>query len=189
MMLPAPAVRLRRIFKGLEAKAGKDFERSRIKLKRPILIRRVEMRFRGQTKSITVTLPPGELSSETMDWLVEEFRRSYKRIYGPGTAYEEAGIEITTLSLKGMVEIYQPNLTRHPPGGSEPSPALKGRRPVYFEEGSRFIDTEVYQWERLKPGNLLKGPAIVENPATTLVIHPGQEALVDEYMNMVMELM
>ena len=39
----------------------------------------------------------------------------------------------------------------------------------------------IYEMDRLEPGHEVKGPAIVEHPATTLVIHPGDEVFVDEW--------
>ena len=51
-----------------------------------------------------------------------------------------------------------------------------------------FVRTAIYEYERLKPGNVIEGPAIVESPTTTVVIPPEKLARIDPYLNMVIEL-
>jgi N-methylhydantoinase A len=41
--------------------------------------------------------------------------------------------------------------------------------------------------ELLRPGNLIAGPAVVESPATTLLLHPTQSAAVDRYRNLLLQ--
>jgi N-methylhydantoinase A len=47
-------------------------------------------------------------------------------------------------------------------------------------------DVPGVDFERLRPGNTVSGPAIVWTPITTLVVAPGQLARVDEYRNLVL---
>ena len=58
---------------------------------------------------------------------------------------------------------------------------------MFFAELDDFVATEVYDGERLTPGNALSGPAVVELPATTIVVRPGQRLSVDAYRNFVVE--
>ena len=68
--------------------------------------------------------------------------------------------------------------------GEDPEPARVGERQVYFEE---FIQTPVFSMELLRPGNRIAGPAIVESPATTLLLHPRQMASVDRSRNLLLQ--
>jgi N-methylhydantoinase A len=68
-------------------------------------------------------------------------------------------------------------------GGKDPSRALKRKRPC-FSRG-KFVSTPVYDSMRLKPGNLISGPAVVEEPTTTVVIPRGFDCILDEYENYV----
>jgi N-methylhydantoinase A/oxoprolinase/acetone carboxylase beta subunit len=45
------------------------------------------------------------------------------------------------------------------------------------------VDTDIYIFDKLQAGNIIKGPAIIEATKTTIVIHPDQTASVDEYLN------
>jgi N-methylhydantoinase A len=59
---------------------------------------------------------------------------------------------------------------------------------VYFETHGDYVDTPVYDGALVQPGNLIPGPAIVEEPDTTIVVYPGQEAMLDHYQTYVIEL-
>src|SRR5262245_53721566 len=68
--------------------------------------------------------------------------------------------------------------------GRTPDDSRKGRRPVdYATEGVHEAD--VYVGELLEPGMRFDGPAIVESRGTTVVVHPGDEVVVDDYGNAV----
>ena len=65
-----------------------------------------------------------------------------------------------------------------------PEGALKGSREVYFTKpGKGFYKTEIYDYDRLRPGNRVKGPSVIETRITTIVIPPERVAKVDEYLN------
>jgi N-methylhydantoinase A len=71
-----------------------------------------------------------------------------------------------------------------PAGGEEPGRALKGTRPVYFDEWGEYRPTPIYERRRLRRDERLQGPAIVEQPDTTTVVYPGQSAIVDAAGNL-----
>ena len=67
--------------------------------------------------------------------------------------------------------------------GKDPSGALKRKRQAYFEQLGGFVETPCYDGELLKPGNVIKAPAIIEEKRTTVVVPPGSEIMVDPYDN------
>ena len=64
--------------------------------------------------------------------------------------------------------------------------ARKGRRPAWFD--GRFVDTPVYDGDRVGHGHRLEGPAIVEERFTTIVLYPGHVAELDAHGNYVVSL-
>jgi N-methylhydantoinase A len=56
-----------------------------------------------------------------------------------------------------------------------------GARKAFFR--GRYIPTPVYDGPRLVPGQTILGPAIVEEPFTTIVVYPQQRATVDQWGN------
>jgi N-methylhydantoinase A len=60
-------------------------------------------------------------------------------------------------------------------------PPLKGKRKAFF--AGRFVDTPIYDGAAMRAGHRVKGPAIIEEPLTTIVLHPRQVATLDRFGN------
>src|SRR5205823_2619332 len=71
------------------------------------------------------------------------------------------------------------------PIGGDAAGAAKGTRPAYFPEVGDFVDTAVYDRYRLRAGDELSGPAVVEEEGSTLVVGPGGRAVVAASGNIV----
>jgi len=61
--------------------------------------------------------------------------------------------------------------------------ALKGKQKAYFRDIRSFIETSIYDGDKLEPGYKISGPAIVEGKITTIVIPPNSELKVTKYGN------
>jgi N-methylhydantoinase A len=82
----------------------------------------------------------------------------------------------------------KPALTEIASGGSAPPrEASNGVRPVYFSEARGWVDTATWQRERLLAGNVIAGPALVEEYASTTVVLPGDQLTVDRFGHLVIE--
>jgi N-methylhydantoinase A len=57
---------------------------------------------------------------------------------------------------------------------------------VDFDESGR-LETTIYERADLIPGEPVEGPAVIEEPASTTVIHPGQRVMVDSIGNLRIE--
>lgn len=148
--------------------------------------RYAEMRYRGQDHEITVAIPTRSLTSRNVPELVKSFEEKYQSLYGPGTIFKQATIEVVTLRANVSGATSKPALKKRPLGGRDPSQAATGKKRVYFAETGDFRQTSIYRAELLQSGNVVEGPAIVQYRGTTVVIPPGWQARVDEYENLIM---
>jgi N-methylhydantoinase A len=187
LRLPVPAAEINRIFAELEAAARSDLARSHAQAGEATYERAIEMRFHHQTHEIPVPVPTGQLTDADLETLVRDFEQLYEQSFGKGTGYRKAGIEISTFRLAATLAMPKPSLVRRPFAGEDPAAARKGERQAVFDRRNRFVATAIYDAERLQPGNRIAGPAIIESPATNTVVHPGQIARVDEYLNVILE--
>ena len=60
---------------------------------------------------------------------------------------------------------------------------MKGARKAYFRDFDDYVDTTVYDGDRLLAGNRCEGPCIIEEKMTTLVVPPGIAIRVDQTGN------
>src|SRR5207247_9690456 len=74
------------------------------------------------------------------------------------------------------------------PGATPRAESRAGTRRVYWAELGDFEPTAVFWGERLEAGNRIAGPAIVQVPDTTIVVHPGQAARLDPYGHVLIDL-
>ena len=81
--------------------------------------------------------------------------------------------------------ISKPVLKKQKSSGKDSRDAVKGKREVYFKASGGFTGTDIYTGERLRSGNIIDGPAIIEYMGTTVVLPPDRKATVDEYLNLV----
>jgi len=181
---------IRRAFSGLEDGARKDLLRSRVaespESSEVAINCSVDMRFRYQVHEIRVPISGGLSSSDDLGRLREDFIALYEQTFGRGTALREAGVEVLTFHLISIVKAKAAALKQFPEAGPDPAKALKGSRSVFWSDA--FVDTSIFDHRQLAPGNEIHGPSVIEAPNTNILIHPGQRARLDSYLNVVIEL-
>ena len=185
LIVPVELSRVNENFAGLVQRAMSDLGNAGFKVGDIRITRSVDMRYRYQVHELNVPLPTGTavITPGEMEELYTHFDALYEKAYGQGSAYREAGREIITFRVTAVGELRRPQIER----GTlrEDSAALKSKRDVYFEDYGKFVPTCIYDFERLGPGNQISGPAVIETPVTTIVVHSQDSAAVDEFRNIV----
>ena len=170
----------------VEAEAGAWFEHEAIPADKRMLTRRVDMRYDGQNYELSIALPDGPVTAETLDALKQGFTQAHERMYG--FAVPEERILCVTFRAEAMGLVKKAELTARPLGEADSSAAIIGKRDVWYPETGAFTETTLYARDRLLPGNVFEGPAIVEQMDTTTLIPPGVTARVDTIDNLILEL-
>lgn len=149
----------------------------------------LEMRFGSQYKLTRVEWPKLRLESAAdTQALCEAFNRRYSEIYSPEATFLSGGINVETFYLTATVASARPTLQPEADAGPTPAPAARrGPRPVYWDAQRGLVDTPVWNWAQLGPGNVLVGPAIIESVHTTYVIEPGWRFTLNPYRVGVLE--
>jgi N-methylhydantoinase A len=107
-----------------------------------------------------------------------------------GAGYTKAGLEISAIRVDAVGLVAKPRLTAQDTKEGDISKALKGKRKIYFTRPDRkFVDTPVYDYGLLGAGAGIEGPAVIELPFTTTLVPAGSRVTVDEYLNLVMEIL
>ncbi|AGL00667.1 hydantoinase/oxoprolinase family protein [Desulfoscipio gibsoniae] len=140
------------------------------------LLYRADLRYIGQFNDVGVVWEE-TLIEDAIQNLSGAFHKRHDTLYGysmPG-----APLEFMNLRMLATGVTDKPSFNKFPYVGRDASDALKGERPVYFD--GNFINTPVYDGLRMGYGNLIQGPAIVEQPTTTIIVTPEFDLTCDEY--------
>jgi N-methylhydantoinase A len=142
------------------------------------------LRYRRQLNELAIPVPVKTYKQEDIREIMGIFDRSYDEVYGEGSAYREAGVELISMTVDAIGRTPKPPLQTCESGGESPRDALKGSREVFFSKPTlRRVKAKIYDYDRLRPGNVVEGPSVIETRITTIVIPPEKLAKVDRYMN------
>ena len=149
------------------------------------LNRAVDMRYRRQVHIVTVPVAAGDVTATLLEETVDLFERLYEEKYGPQSAYREAGIELVSFRVRGAGSVGRHDFPAEELGDADASAALVARVDAWVDRAGAMQRVPGYDFERLRPGNVVEGPAIVWSSITTLVVPAGHRAWVDEYRSLV----
>jgi N-methylhydantoinase A len=158
-----------------------------------VFARTADLRYFGQAFEVRVPVPDGDLDRTTLDGVAAAFHAEHRGLYG----YDFAGdpsqqVEWVNLRVSGIGPITRPEIRRAPPvepvetaGGNEGLDQGDRRsRPVCFDADEGYVDTPVWWRTDLAPGTTVHGPAIIEEYGSTVPVHPGFTATVDDFGNL-----
>jgi N-methylhydantoinase A/acetophenone carboxylase len=174
---------------GLQEQAINVIEDEGFKASDIIFSLELEMKYGGQLNSHRANSPRLILErEEDAKAVYDKFEREYSELYSSYSVYPKGGVEIYNFILQATVPRPIPELPRYTKKSKTiHKNALKGERPVFWEEYNGFHDTKVYEQKLLEFGNIIDGPAIIEANDTTTVLPPGVKLTVDNYHNLILE--
>jgi N-methylhydantoinase A len=107
----------------------------------------------------------------------ERFHKLHEQTY---TFRLETPVELVNYHVTALGHVKQPEIRKLDGGLGDLSSAQKETRRVNFDELG-FHESAIYERDLLPVGVSLRGPAVVEEPASTTVVFPDQKLTIDEY--------
>ncbi|EAP97361.1 N-methylhydantoinase (ATP-hydrolyzing) A 2 [Janibacter sp. HTCC2649] len=153
--------------------------------------RTVDLRYFGQAYEVRVLAPADEAVDEAYAAKVAEaFHDAHTQLYG----YDFRGdptqqVEWVNLRVTGVGPITRPELleiaSAEGESGSVEERARRSTRQVCFDADHGYVDTGVWWRPDLRAGDVVTGPAIIEEFGSTVPVHPGFVVKVDTFGNLV----
>jgi len=186
--VPSPAAGINRIFEPMTERALRQLADEGFTGANTRLEWSIDFRYSRQVHEVTTPVRvPTPLNDAALAQVIGDFETLYEKKYGRGSAFREAGIEMTMfrLTARGLME--RPKMEAIKLGRADSSSARIGRRPIYVEAKSQMADADIYDFEQLAPGNVVRGPAVIHTPITTIVLQANQVGTMDGYRNVVID--
>jgi N-methylhydantoinase A/oxoprolinase/acetone carboxylase beta subunit len=140
--------------------------------------RSVDMCYSGQGFEVTTPIAatrfaPGELPA---------LQRAFDDVYAAAYGRRLEGFRARCVTWRVLASGPRPPLTWKSGAPSAAEAASKEGRRAYFPE-SGWAECAVYERSRLGAGASFRGPALIEDTASTIVVPPGVNAAVDARLN------
>jgi N-methylhydantoinase A len=178
------------VYEALTAQAREALTKEGFAESEHSFVRTADLRYFGQAFEVRVSVPEGPLDAGVIDAVADRFHAEHKALYG----YDFAGdatqqVEWVNLRVSGIGPIQRPEIKRVESSASGGSPRTREAddpvRAVCFDAAEGYVDTPVLWRADLAPGTVVTGPAIIEEFGSTVPLHPGFTARVDEYLNII----
>jgi N-methylhydantoinase A len=147
---------------------------------RMVFQRFIDMRYLGQWRSMSIAVPT---QLKSLDAAVEKFHEDHGREHNysrPGAPVEVYRLQIKATGLVRKAEFARVQLR------AGKAPVAASERMVLFDEHPKFLNARIFDRTLLAPGDVIEGPAIIEQLDSTTLVPPGIKAEVDDYLTIVM---
>ena len=139
-----------------------------------VLKREIDVRYHHQAHELTVPLHGCDLVAAA-----EAFNELYEKLYG---IRQGDPVEFVNYRVRVIGPVSKPDWSTDLVADRPPVP-LSYRR-AWFD--GEMCDTPVYRRHTLLPGPSIAGPAIIEEPSSTVVVPGGWSALADRWLSLVL---
>jgi N-methylhydantoinase A len=174
--------RIEKVYRELERQGRRAIAGTSVRPQKVVVKRAADMRYVGQEHAVTVDLPIGVFARRD--------RKAIKRLFDDmhalryGTSAPREGAEIVSLRATVAGVMAKPRLAKIRRGGAAPAAdSRSGKRRVFFE--GQFRNAPTFRRPALLAGTRIRGPALIEEHASTTVLLPGDVCEVDAYGNLV----
>ena len=170
---------IREGYRQMEREAGDMLARSRIDRERWEVRHSMDLRLVHQAYELTVPVGLSELEAGDLTAITERFHAQHLAVYGynaPGEAVQLVNLRVSAIGRLSRSYVVRP--VARPDGPLDG--AVAAERSVFFKE-TGFILCPVYDRTKLPVDAAVRGPAIVEEASSTIVVYPGQSATVTEW--------
>jgi N-methylhydantoinase A len=174
---------MEKVYRALEDQGRAAVTGTSVKPQKIILRRAADMRYVGQEHAVTVDIPLAVFGRRDGKAIKRLFDQMHELRYGTCAPAEPAEI----VSLRSTVN----GVMRKPPRAkikrgraTPPEAAFAGKRQVNLGERGGFRSTPTYRRSELLAGNRIKGPALIEEHASTTVLMSRDVLTVDPFGNL-----
>ena len=169
------------LFHEMEREGAALLESEHIPRERVEYVYSLDMRYIKQYHEVNVVITRAEVEKKDIASMARKFHPEHDRLFGYSLEEEGTPIELINMRLACIGRTEKPRFIEEKYDGPDPSRALKKRRAVYLPLKKEFTNVDVFDGHKLRYGNKVEGPAIIEQVNTTTFVTPEYSVLCDRY--------
>jgi N-methylhydantoinase A len=169
-------------YDALTERADEALAREGFPAEERVFERTADLRYFGQAYEVRVAVPEGPVTDDLLSSVADSFHDGHRALYGyDNRADPRQEAEWVNLRFSGVGPLRTPVMPRVRTGDGARA-ARTGTRSVFFDD---WVDADLFDRALLGAGDEVRGPAVVEEFGSTVPVHPGSTARVDDFGNLV----
>jgi len=190
-MVPAPsdAAEIKSIFDQMATEGARVLDKEKVEPQNRSFQRWIDARYKRQNYELMIPVSPDEFTADNLQKIITRFHETHEHVYG--YSRPQAEIEFVNFRLTAVGALPKAQIKMHKSrqeAGVQTGLLETGKRQVYFKEVNDFVETSIYERTDIFPGDVITGPAIVEQMDATTVIPPQVVCRTDQYGNLILDL-
>lgn len=176
------------IYADLTGKAREALSREGFPDAEQLFERTADLRYFGQAYEVRVSCPDGEITADWTQAVTAAFHDAHAALYG----YDFRGradqpVEWVNLRATGIGPIPRPEIRESVRGTGQVADAVLQHRQVHYsDDDGGWVDAAIYDRAKLGAGDRISGPAVIQEFGSTVPVHPGFDAEIDAYGNIIL---
>ena len=176
---------VRAVFEDLSAKSADWFDVEGIADEDRATTCSVDVRYAGQGHQLNVPCDPALDAEAFVASVRTAFEALHEQMYG--YIVDGEAMHVTTFRMEASAHVPKVPLAEHAPATTPLEHAVQDHRDVWLTEVGGMVRCPVYDRDRMGPGHVVEGPAIIEQFDSTALVLTGQTATVDRFLNIIIE--
>ena len=141
----------------------------------------LDLRYVKQYHEVNIEITSQEIKQADFGSMATRFHRKHNALFGYSLEEEQTPVELINLRIMCIGQTAKPKFQLEAYDGADPSKAHKKSRRIYLPQYKRFKAVDVFDGARLRFGNRVVGPAVIEQVNTTTFVAPEFSLLVDKF--------
>lgn len=171
------------IFEGLRGLAERWLDDERVEPALRLYRSAIDARYEGQNFEVQVSLD--DTGAGGYAEFARRFSEAHEREYG--YTVDDRKVQVINCRMQAVGQVVKAPLAPRRVGGTLQDARI-GERRAYFGARHGWLDTPVYDRDRVPTGVRFTGPALLEEMSSTTVVGAGQDVVVDDYGNLIIRL-
>jgi N-methylhydantoinase A len=142
---------------------------------------KLDCRYIKQYHEVSFTVARDRVDRGDAAAIARAFHAEHNRLYGYSLEQEGTPVEIINVRVQAIGLTAKPFYASETWAGVDAGAAFKGRRGAYIPETGKFAEVPVYDGHRMRPGNRIDGPAMIEEETTAIFVSSSFDCVVDGY--------
>ncbi len=142
---------------------------------------KLDCRYQKQYHEVSVEVEREWIEKADSDAIHSAFHAEHNRLYGYSLEDQQVSVDLINVRLQAIGVTDKPDFREQDYAGQDASAAFKGERDMYIFSKKAFFPVPVYDGHKMHFGNFVRGPAMIEQVTTAILVSDAYDCVLDQY--------